>query len=35
MFGDDFWKWAQRLYVVGIALALVGCATVVRWVFGT
>lgn len=35
MFGNDVLKWANRLLVVGAALALVGCAAVVRWVFGT
>ncbi len=35
VFGDDAWKWAQRLLIVGAALALIGCAAVVRWVFGT
>jgi len=35
MYGDDVWKWAQRLLIVGAALALIGCAAVMRWVFGT
>ena len=35
MYGDDVWKWAQRLLIVGATLALIGCAAVVRWVFGT
>lgn len=34
MYGDDVWKWVQRLLVVGAALALVGCVSVVRWLFG-
>jgi len=28
MYGDDVWKWAQRLLIVGAALALIGCAAV-------
>jgi hypothetical protein len=34
VFDDGVWKWAQRLLIVGAALALVGCVTVARWLFG-
>ena len=34
MYGGDAWKWAQRLLIVGAALALVGCVSVARWLFG-
>jgi hypothetical protein len=34
MYGDDTWKWAQRLLIVLAALAVVGCVSLARWAFG-